>query len=134
MRLAVILMGVWVAVEILTVWAAGFSGGPFVPLVANDNGVADAHTRRFAAFLTALMGLNIYAIFTSRFGHETKGNKLETIRRKTVVHTVLVANVIAMVLALIVECIHGDGLAVGWHIALLWFSGYILLPQHWTGI
>ena len=123
-KAAVALMGTWVAVETLTLWAAGFGGGPFVPMVCNEQGEADGHTRRFAAFLASLMLLNVYAIVTA-LGAPTVGS--EAIRRAAVVHTVLVADEIAMAAALAVETVHGDALAVAWHVGLLLGFGLILV-------
>ena len=132
LRGAVILMSVWMIVETLTLWAAAFGGGPFVPLVANADGEADAHTRRFAAFLGTLMLLNLYAVLTTRYGKEVKSDYLENNRRRTVVHTVIVANLIAMVLALIIESIYGEMIAILWHVVLILGFGNLLVKGEWS--
>ena len=124
---ALLLMGSWVAVETLTLWAAGFGGGPFVPLVANEHGEADGHTRRFAAFLASLMLLNVYAIATALGASGATGT--EAARRATVLTTTLVADEIAMAAALVVEVSNGAALAVAWHAALLACFGLALLGR-----
>ena len=133
-------MSTWVAVETLTIGAAGFGVGPFVELVANDRGEADGHTRfaqqgtaahfrtsppipcshrRFAAFLGSLMLLNVYGVATALGSSNGAGSA-------AIVHTVLVADEIAMAAALAVESVHGDRLAVAWHVALLLGFGALL--------
>ena len=125
-KAAVALMGTWVVVETLTLWAAGFGGGPFVPMVCNEQGEADGHTRRFAAFLASLMLLNVYAIVTALGAPVHSRGHPESLQRASVVHTVLVADEIAMAAALAVESVHGDALAVAWHVGLLIGFGLIL--------
>ena len=111
-----IFSAVWVTVELFTVWAAGFGGGPLVSVVANANGLADVHTQRFAALLAAMLLLNVYAI--------VMGMTKEQEDHKTLVHTVLVGDAFAIFSCGIVECLHGDLLAIGWHailmLALVW--------------
>ena len=140
MKAEVVLMSTWVAVETLTIGAAGFGVGPFVELVANDRGEADGHTRfaqqitaahfrtsppipcshrRFAAFLGSLMLLNVYGVATALGSSNGAGSA-------AIVHTVLVADEIAMAAALAVESVHGDRLAVAWHVALLLGFGALL--------
>ncbi|EOD28258.1 hypothetical protein EMIHUDRAFT_222508 [Emiliania huxleyi CCMP1516] len=119
MKAEVVLMSTWVAVESLTIGAAGFGVGPFVELVANDRGEADGHTRRFAAFLGSLMLLNVYGVATALGSSNGAGSA-------AIVHTVLVADEIAMAAALAVESVHGDRLAVAWHVALLLGFGALL--------
>jgi hypothetical protein len=132
MRSTVMLMGIWQTVEWLTVWAAAFGSGPFVAIIANETGDADVHTRRFAAFLTAVMVLNLYAILTTDFGREVDNDIVENTRRKTVVHTVLVVDLSAMGLALVVEWVYGEWLAVVWHVALLCGFGWLLVFGRWS--
>ena len=44
-KAAIVPMGTWVAVEAVALWAAGFGVGPFVPMVCNEQGEVDGHTR-----------------------------------------------------------------------------------------
>ena len=117
-----ILSSAWVAVEFFTVWAAGFGGGPLVPVVANAEGRADVHTQRFAALLAALMGLNTYAIIKTRMG-----NLSDDVHTWTLAHTVLVADSFAFGLCGVVEVLEGDILAIGWHIGLMLALGWLLI-------
>ena len=132
MRMACLLMAAWMSVELLTVMAAAVGVGPFTALVANDLGEADAHTRRFAAFLTSSIMLNGYAILTTQCGCTVKNNLPETTRRQTVMHTVMVSNMFSMSLALIVEWTHYDAICVAWHIGLCLGFGSLLFAGDWT--
>ena len=117
-----IFSAVWVTVELFTVWAAGFGGGPLVSVVANADGLADVHTQRFAALLVAMLLLNVYAIV---MGTVTK----EQEDYKTLVHTILVGDALAIFSCGIVECLHGDLLAIGWHAMLMFVLVWLLIAR-----
>lgn len=78
------------------------------------------------------MVLNLYAILTTDFGREVDNDIVENTRRKTVVHTVLVVDLSAMGLALVVEWVYGEWLAVVWHVALLCGFGWLLVFGRWS--
>mmetsp|Transcript_16410 Transcript_16410/g.18913 ORF Transcript_16410/g.18913 Transcript_16410/m.18913 type:complete len:133 (+) Transcript_16410:70-468(+) len=115
LRAASIFSGIWIAVESFTVMAAGFGIGPLVPMIANADGKADAHTRRFAACLAALLLLNLYAIAKER--------------NLQVFHTVLVADALMISLCGVVEVFHGNAVAITWHVGLVLALGWLLVVK-----
>ena len=122
------LMLLWLFVESFTVCAAAFGRGPLVPLVANGHGQADAHTRRFAAFLCSLMLSNTYAIWTAC------RSSISDVTAAATMHTTMVADAIAMMAALSVEWFHGDWLCILWHVSLLLGFGYLAAHSNETRV
>jgi hypothetical protein len=121
---SLVVSGIWVAVESFTVLGAGFGTGPLVAVVANDHGVADVHTQRFAALLGAFLLLNVYSI-GSVLLCKHKGNN-ETM---ALFHTVLVGDALAIALCGIVEALHGDWVAIVWHAVLGIVFAWLLIVK-----
>lgn len=90
-------------------------------MVANDEGTSDVHTQRFAALLATLVLLNGWAVVllsTARWSA-----KATTAAR---IHTVLVADAQAVGLCGVVECLHGDVVAIVWHAFWILVFGWLL--------